>query len=284
MIICKYFVWFIIYSFMGWIYESAFCTIKAHKWQNRGFLHGPIVPIYGVGALAASILFAQLPIKSLQEAGNLKIFLVCFFGSIVLEYATSWGLEKLFHAYWWDYSGVICNINGRVCLPASVGFGLAGLLVVRIILPFVDRTTAGIHPLVMETFALVFMMLFAADLTLTVSALTNFAKNLERIDREINDQIASAYDSLENNLTEKKFRFKEKSQQFQEGVLVRRELREERREERIVALRERMTAERLQNLLSSSGFFQKHTLLHVKGFRGSSGVRNLRAILQKLLH
>ena len=58
-----------------------------------------------------------------------RIFLICFFGSIVLDYTTSWALEKLFHAYWWDYSDVICNINGRVCLPASIGFGLAGILV-----------------------------------------------------------------------------------------------------------------------------------------------------------
>ena len=68
MIVSKYFVWFIIYSFMGWIYESTYCTIRKHHWENRGFLHGPIVPIYGVGALLASILFSELPISGLQES------------------------------------------------------------------------------------------------------------------------------------------------------------------------------------------------------------------------
>lgn len=284
MMICKYFVWFIIYSFLGWIYESAFCTIKAHKWQNRGFLHGPVVPIYGVGALAASVVFSQLPVEALRDAGNLQIFLICFFGSILLEYVTSWGLEKLFHAYWWDYSGVFCNIHGRVCLPASIGFGLAGILVVRVILPFIDSMTAGIHPLLIEALALLFMLLFAMDLALTVSALTNFSKNLERIEKEINSQISCAYDNLENNLTEKKLQLREKSQQLQEGAFVRRELREERREERITALRERLTKERLENLLSSSSFSQKHTLLQIKGFRRSTETKNLRELLQKILH
>lgn len=93
MLVSKYFVWFIIYSFMGWIYESTYCTIRKHHWENRGFLHGPIVPIYGVGALLASILFSEFPISGMQEASNLKIFLICFFGSIVLEYTTSWALE-----------------------------------------------------------------------------------------------------------------------------------------------------------------------------------------------
>ena len=296
MIICKYFVWFIIYSFMGWIYESTFCTIKAHKWQNRGFLHGPVVPIYGVGALAASILFAQLPVDALQEAGNLQVFLICFFGSMVLEYVTSWGLEKLFHAYWWDYSNVICNINGRICLPASVGFGLAGILVVRVIFPFVDRLTINAHPLLIEVLALLFMLVFAMDLALTVSALTDFARNLERIEKEINEQISAAYDNLENNLTEKKVQFQEKSQQLQGGAFVRKELRQERREERLAALkgrltpdeqfaalRERLTRERLENLLTSSSWSQKHTLLHIKGFRRREGAKNLKELLQKIL-
>ena len=79
---------------MGWVYESIFCTIKNRQWENRGFLHGPIVPIYGVGALLASIVFSSLPVESLQQASSLTIFLICFLGSIVLEYFTSWAFDK----------------------------------------------------------------------------------------------------------------------------------------------------------------------------------------------
>ena len=70
-----------------------------------------------------------------------QIFLVAFLGSIVLEYGTSWALEKLFHAYWWDYSSMPLNINGRVCFPYSVGFGVAGLIVVYFIAPFTNLTS-----------------------------------------------------------------------------------------------------------------------------------------------
>ena len=76
--ISRYFVYFVIFSFFGWIYESIYCTIKSKRWENRGFLYGPLCPIYGAGGVGIT--------------------------AIVLEYGTSWTLEKLFHAYWWDYS------------------------------------------------------------------------------------------------------------------------------------------------------------------------------------
>lgn len=68
-------------------------------------------------------------------------------GSIVLEYGTSWALEKLFHAYWWDYSSMPLNINGRVCFPYSVGFGVAGLIVVYFIAPFTKFITGWMSPI-----------------------------------------------------------------------------------------------------------------------------------------
>lgn len=256
MLVSKYFVWFIIYSFMGWIYESTYCTIRKHHWENRGFLHGPIVPIYGVGALLASILFSEFPISGMQEASNLKIFLICFFGSIVLEYTTSWALEKLFHAYWWDYSNVICNINGRVCLPASIGFGLAGILVVRVIYPFVSGMTHDTNVYLMEALSLVFMFLFGMDMALTISALTNFAKNFNRIENMI-----------------------EKSEQIQESAFVRKELAEEK----AAALRERLTKERLESLFLSSSAAQKSTLLSIQGFKRSKDGNELRQRMRTMI-
>lgn len=263
MTLCKLFVWFIMYSFMGWIYESIFCTIKNRRWENRGFLYGPIVPIYGVGAILASLVFFVLPIDILQNASVLTIFLVCFLGSIVLEYFTSWALEKLFNAYWWDYSNVILNINGRVCLPASVGFGLAGILVIKFIYPFVNNITIGIPPLLMEFLALFFMLVFAMDLSLTVFALTNFANNFNRIEAEINEQIAAAYQKLDDSVSGAIETVVEKSGQIQEGATAKKALAEEK----ISALREQLTAERLESLFLATSDIQKHTMLSIQGFR-----------------
>lgn len=274
MYLSKLFVWFIVYSFMGWVYESIFCTIKNRQWENRGFLHGPIVPIYGVGALLASIVFSSLPVESLQQASSLSIFLICFLGSIVLEYFTSWALEKLFHAYWWDYSNVPLNIHGRVCLFASIGFGVAGILVVRVLFPFVSHITSGISPFWMEFLSLFFMLLFGMDMALTISALTNFTKNFNRIENEINEQIAAAYDKLDSSVSGAIESVKEKSNAFQESAAAKKELAGEKvsatkelAEEKVAALREQLTRERLEALFASSSYAQKRTMLGVQGFR-----------------
>ena len=115
-----------------------------------------------------------------------QVFLVAFLGSIVLEYITSWALEKLFHAYWWDYSDIPLNINGRVCFPASLGFGVAGLLVFYGVAPFTEGITSWISPTLMEFFALFFMALVAADITLTISALTNLERNVIAMEESLN--------------------------------------------------------------------------------------------------
>lgn len=279
MTLCKLFVWFIIYSFMGWIYESIYCTIKKHRWENRGFLHGPIVPIYGIGALLASVVFSLLPFEALQHANNVQIFLISFFGSIVLEYTTSWALEKLFHAYWWDYSHCFCNIHGRVCLFASTGFGLAGILVVRFLYPFVNSVTQSIHPILIEILALIFMFIFGMDLSLTISALTNFTKNFSRIESEINQQIADAYEKLDSGVTNAIENIIEKSEQLQESNSLRKEMAEEK----IAKLREQLTNERLESLFASSSRSQRHTILSIQGFRRGEQANEIRTRMKSLI-
>ena len=96
------------------------------------------------------------------------------------------------------------NIHGRVCLPASIGFGLAGLLVVHVILPFAQHTTGFLSPLAMEILALLLMAVFAADTALTVSALTSLTQNLQAIEAQVNKQMEELYSNLEDNLNEKK--------------------------------------------------------------------------------
>ncbi len=194
MTISLYFVCFIIFSFFGWIYESIYCTVRTHHWDNRGFLFGPICPIYGVGGIAASFVFSVL-IK--HEAGVFQIFLISMLGSAVLEYVTAAILEKLFHASWWDYSSMPFNIKGRVCLTASVGFGLAGILVVKYISPFVFGLFDNMSPTAVELLSLILMAIFAADLALTVSGLTEIVKKIESIEEEFNERMEASYQIIE---------------------------------------------------------------------------------------
>lgn len=185
----KYFVCFIIYSFLGWIYETCYCTIHEKAWENRGFLYGPCIPLYGVGAVLAQIIFVDCPYIS-HTITYPMIFIGCAIGSFILEYSTSYVLERRFHARWWDYSEFPLNINGRVCLIFTICFGFAGIFVTQVIVPPTMWLINFIPFPIIELLALLFMFLFGMDMALTVSALTSFAKEFERINEQINKQMA----------------------------------------------------------------------------------------------
>lgn len=128
------FLWFLLYAFVGWVYESILVSISEHRWVNRGFLNGPLCPIYGCGAVLAIVLLRDLH-------NPVVIFFISSFGACTLEYVTSWGMEKLFHARWWDYSHYRFNIQGRICLLGAVVFGFAGVIITDVTQPVVERIT-----------------------------------------------------------------------------------------------------------------------------------------------
>ena len=125
----RYFILFLIYSFIGWLFEVFLTVVKEHKYVNRGFLIGPIVPIWGTGAILITLI--------LKETDGIFNLLVssAFIGTF-LEYVVNVLMEKLFKARWWDYSDLPFNINGRVWLGSSVLFGIGGMCVVLYLNPF----------------------------------------------------------------------------------------------------------------------------------------------------
>lgn len=125
--------WFFIYSFLGWIYETMYCSIKAGHFVNRGFLFGPFIPIYGLSIVVGILLFAE------RNFNKPTLFLACAFTATALEYLTSLWMELVFGKRWWNYSDEILNINGRVCLGAAVVFGLMGVLIIKYIHPLLIR-------------------------------------------------------------------------------------------------------------------------------------------------
>ena len=197
--ISRYICLFMIYGILGWIYESTFCTIKTQKWENRGFLYGPFCPIYGVGAVLASLIVSAYRFYDLPIVGW-KIFLISFFGSMILEYVTSWGLEKLFHAIWWDYSHLPLNLNGRISLFTSIGFGFGGLLIVYIIAPFAEKIVDSMSSIWIEFLALFFIMLFTIDMTLTVSALTRFEEMIIYAEKSFDGKMGDLVENAQNRM------------------------------------------------------------------------------------
>lgn len=196
--VSRYVVWFLAYSVLGWMYESAYCTAVERKWENRGFLYGPVCPIYGFGVIGM-IAEWQVVQGSGVAVSAWQVFVATALGSVVLEYVTSWALEKLFHARWWDYSDMPLNINGRVCLPATVLFGLMGLLVVYVLYqPTVDLTNM-VSPELIEAMSLVLVGLITVDATLTVTALTRFAQ----MAASVNDSVNEHMDQFVSNVVER---------------------------------------------------------------------------------
>ena len=124
MIFKIYFLTFIIYSFVGWIMETLFCFFVTKKMVNRGFLIGPICPIYGVGCMLLIFLLN----KYINQP--IALFALSIIVCSILEYFTSYIMEKLFKVRWWDYSDKKFNINGRICLETMVPFGILGTLIV----------------------------------------------------------------------------------------------------------------------------------------------------------
>lgn len=170
------FLMFLAFSFVGWCAEVLYVGIFfEHKFVNRGFLFGPLCPVYGFGGLVILLLPSFLYSTWIQM----------FFASLVLctgiEYAASWVLEKMFHTKWWDYSHYKFNIKGRVCLLNSVLFGLMGMLGVHFVIPYVmyGINFAGEQTgrYIAEAAGIILM----ADIFFTVRQLVDFSASLERI-------------------------------------------------------------------------------------------------------
>ena len=155
--IVKYFLYFIIYSFIGWCLEVTCKLFQYKRFINRGFLIGPLCTIYGYGVLAIVFLIGK------DTSDILAVFLKAIFVCSILEYFTSYFMEKMFNAKWWDYSTKKFNLNGRICLDTMIPFGILGCLVVYIIHPFVISLVNLIPNTLLNVLASVIFILFIID-------------------------------------------------------------------------------------------------------------------------
>lgn len=194
----KTIVIFVVFSFVGWVWESIYCTICERKWANRGFLYGPICPIYGCGCVLSFFTYSAIEKGILPDLAFWQIFLIGFIGSMFLEYPTSWLLEKLFHARWWDYSNMPLNINGRTSVPSSVVFGVMAVLIVRWVMPFTESLLSAVPAWAINLAAIVFTSVLTADVTLTVSALSDFQKIITEAEVAFQNQMESVVDQIMN--------------------------------------------------------------------------------------
>lgn len=169
------FLYIIIYSFIGWCCEVGYAYKNQRKFVNRGFLHGPICPIYGVCALT---------MIAILESFKGNIFILFIIATIVvstIEYFTGYLLEKIFKTKYWDYTEDPLNLHGRICLHFSLMWGVLAVLAVKIIHPFIVNTISSIS---LNYIMLIFIPLFCIfiiDLISTLTSLIDIKKIMNNI-------------------------------------------------------------------------------------------------------
>lgn len=150
---------FFVMAFIGWVWEVLLYLCTEHAFINRGVYRGPYLPIYGVGGLLLCFLLRRLRERPLW------VFLLSAAVCSVLEYFTSWFLEALWGIRWWDYSGHVLNLNGRICLAGAVIFGLGGTALVCLLLPLYEKLYRRIPRKWRVAACLLLLFLFIADAT-----------------------------------------------------------------------------------------------------------------------
>lgn len=169
---------FFFYCFCGWVWESCYVSLCQRHWVNRGFLQGPLLPIYGSGAIL--ILFVTLPVAN-------SLPLIWLFGTAAataLEYATGAVMERLFKVRYWDYSKHRWNLHGYICLSSSIAWGFFSILLVRFLHPPVARLLADVPAFLVDPLALLLTAAFTADLVRSVQDALDLRQTLIRLTEE----------------------------------------------------------------------------------------------------
>ena len=218
--VSQWLLFFYIYSFIGWIWESAYVSVCKRKLVNRGFLKGPFLPLYGSGAVC--ILAVTIPVR-----GNIPLmFLTGMIFASALEYVTGAVMERIFRVRYWDYSDKFLNVNGYICLASSLCWGVMTILMVDVVqvhmeplvLDLSDRITRGAVMVLTPYFAVDFVTSFIAAIHLRDALIRNdrigeelknlearklaLEKELERIRAELQEAGDRTYEQLRDRLRE----------------------------------------------------------------------------------
>lgn len=276
-----------IYSFLGWCSEVAYAAMRRGIFVNRGFLNGPVCPIYGFGVLIVVLLLE--PFKE-----NL---LLLYFGSMLLttllEFFTGFVLEKFFHDKWWDYSNTPFNIKGYVCLEASIMWGAACTLIVDVVHPLIMKLIHLIPFAVGKWILPVLLIIFVVDGGLTLMEVLKMPKRFKTM-QELEKAITAVSDSMGENIYESVERGKERRDAFDEkhpgfaekkheaskNIMEKRsELGQKNIENREAAAKKKAELEEKLSALKSRSFVQRRiTRAYPQLEKGSNNGENFRKL------
>ena len=155
--ISEWFIFFYIYCFLGWCFESAYVSACKRQFVNRGFMRGPLLPLYGSGAIV--VLFAALPFRQMP----VMVYITGMVAATLLEYVVGVVMEKLFRVRYWDYSNQKFNIQGHICLSSSIAWGFLSLALIYGMHKPIERFVLAIPSIVVSAASLIISMVAAAD-------------------------------------------------------------------------------------------------------------------------
>ena len=203
----QYLWFFIIYAFLGWWVEVSFQTVTVGKFINRGFLNGPITPIYGFGMVI--LLYFLSPLTDQL----IILFIAAVILTSSLEFITGFLLEKLFHDKWWDYSNLPFNIKGYVALSFSLAWGLAAVFVLKIIHPLIVDFVSLLENSVGQFFLVVILLYLFADFIVTLFAILEIKKRFSILN-QMAEHLQLFSDEIGIQIYEKTDFIMEKANQF----------------------------------------------------------------------
>ena len=183
------FAYFLIYSCLGWCLEVIYAAVTTGNLINRGFLNGPVCPIYGFGMVI--VLFALTPLS--------HSLLLLYLGGVILpsalELVGGWALYRLYHTRWWDYSDYPFNIGGYICLEFSLLWGVGTLIVMKLVHPIIADAVALIPPLVGLILMFLLYAIYAADTIATAFAASDLARDLDALEK-VADSMHAVSDAM----------------------------------------------------------------------------------------
>ena len=181
--------YFLIYSCLGWCLEVVYAAVTTGKLVNRGFLNGPVCPIYGFGMVI--VLYALTPLVD----NTLLLYLGGVILPSALELVGGWALYKLYRTRWWDYSDYPFNIGGYICLEFSLLWGVGTLVVMRIVHPIIAGLVAMVPTLVGVILMCILYAVYATDVVATAIAASTLADTLDTMEK-LGDSIHAVSDAM----------------------------------------------------------------------------------------
>ena len=200
-------LYFFFYSFVGWIWESSYVSILTKRLTNRGFLTGPMLPIYGSGAVV--MLCATYPVQS----SDIGIFLLGLIAATILEYVTGVVMETLFQVRYWDYSDKKFNIHGYICLKSSLFWGFLSVVLVMVIHVPIAEFIDSLDIRILTAVLLVIIVIAATDTVFAFKKALDYQKLLayesmiKKELSEISERLAEAKEAFTEKATAKQIEY-----------------------------------------------------------------------------